>query len=314
MLRAVVVFAVLALALAHPTYDEWKAKYGMNFSEKEDSLRRAIFSMNTAKVDMLNKMGDAAYALNEFAHLSEDEFRTQRMGLRGTDSHGCATTVSVSNVADAPAEIDWRTKGAVNSVKNQGACGSCWAFSAVADMESSHFLATGKLLSLSEQDLVDCDRKSDAGCNGGLPTNAFESVIEAGGIESEGDYPYQGVDGKCSFAKAKVAAQISNYTCLPTDEDQIAAYVAANGVVSIGLNAATLQFYMGGIADPFDFLCSPKRLDHGVAIVGYGTENNKPYWIVRNSWGEGWGEKGYFRMIRGKGKCGLNTMVSHSIV
>jgi len=141
----------------------------------------------------------------------------------------------------------------------------------------------------------------------------MQSVITAGGIESEEAYPYEGRDGTCTFEKSKVAVTISNYTCLPQDEAQIAAYIEKNGPVSIGINANTLQFYMGGIADPFDFLCSPKHLDHGVLIVGFGTENSKDYWIVKNSWGEGWGEKGFFRIIRGKNKCGVANMVSHSI-
>jgi len=209
--------------------------------------------------------------------------------------------------------VDWRQKGAVTPVKNQGACGSCWAFSTTGDVEGTHFLATGNLVSLSEQDLVDCDHNGDQGCNGGLPTQAMQSIIDAGGIESEDAYPYEGRDGTCTFDKSKVAVKISNYTCVAPDEAQMKAFIEKNGPVSIGINANTLQFYMGGIADPFDILCSPKHLDHGVLIVGYGVENSKPFWIVKNSWGQGWGEKGYFRIIMGKNKCGLANMVSHSI-
>jgi cathepsin F len=285
----------------------------MNFSAEEDALRAVIYNSNIAKIESLQKMdAGAQYGVNEFAHLTSDEFRTQRMGLKGTDAHGCATTTTVENTETADS-VDWRAKGAVTPVKNQGACGSCWAFSTTGDVEGTHFLATGKLVSLSEQDLVDCDHNGDQGCNGGLPTQAMQSIITAGGIEAESDYPYEGRDGTCTFAKSKVAVQISNYTCLPQDEAQIAAYIEKNGPVSIGINANTLQFYMGGIADPFDVLCSPKHLDHGVLIVGFGTENDKPYWIVKNSWGSGWGEKGYFRIIRNKNKCGVANMVSHSI-
>jgi cathepsin F len=285
----------------------------MTFNSVENGMRRAIYEANVAKIASLDKMMDGAdYGINEFAHLTSDEFRTQRMGLRGTDSHGCATTTTMDSDATVDS-IDWRAKGAVTPVKNQGACGSCWAFSTTGDIEGTHFLATGKLVSLSEQDLVDCDHNGDQGCNGGLPTQAMQSVITAGGIEAETDYPYEGRDGTCTFSKSKVAVTISNYTCLPQDEAQMAAFIEKNGPVSIGINANTLQFYMGGIADPWDVLCSRTHLDHGVLIVGFGTENNKPFWIVKNSWGEGWGEKGYFRIIRGTNKCGLANMVSHSI-
>jgi len=317
MLKIFCFVALVAVAAAHPSFDEFKAKFGMTFSAEEEVMRRSVFAANLAKIDFLNKMGDGAqYGVTEFSHLTEDEFRTQRLGMRyrAGDEHNCPTTVSGLNTNDIPTSIDWRTLGAVGPVKNQGACGSCWSFSTTGDVEGSHFLKTGKFVSLSEQDLVDCDHNGDQGCNGGLPTNAFESIIQAGGIESESDYPYKGIDGQCQFQKSKVAVTISNYTCVAPDEEQIAAYLATNGPLSIGINANTLQFYFGGIVNPWDILCSPKHLDHGVLMVGYGVEGNTPYWIVKNSWGEGWGEKGYFRIIRNKNKCGLANMVSHSII
>jgi len=308
--------SLVALSAAAPSYEEWKQRHGMNFVGAEDAQRKLVYESNVAKAQSLNKADDSAvYGLNEFAHLTEDEFRNTRLGLRFNADLKCATTTTVSDaeIKAAPAEMDWRAKGAVTPVKNQGGCGSCWAFSTTGDIEGTHFLKTGNLVSLSEQDLVDCDHNGDQGCNGGLMWQAFESIIQAGGIETEADYPYKGVDGTCAFDKTKTLVQISNYTCLPQDEEQIAAYLATNGPLSIGLNAGPLQFYMGGIINVWDIFCNPKGIDHGTVVVGYGVENNKPYWVVKNSWGEGWGEKGYFRIIRGKNKCGLASAVSHSI-
>ena len=161
------------------------------------------------------------------------------------------------------------------------------------------------------------------GCNGGLPSQAMQYVINVGGIESERSYPYEGMDENCKYKgksvpTKKIAAKISNYTSVSTDEDQIAAFLVKYGPVSIGINANPMMFYSGGVADPKN--CDPTKLDHGVLIVGYGVvndgspQNGVKYWIIKNSWGTEWGENGYYRIVRGKGACGLNTMVYHSIV
>merc|ERR1712083_1121866 len=190
--------------------------------------------------------------------------------------------------------FDWRQKGAVNAVKDQKQCGSCWAFSTVANIEGVNFVKTQKLLSLSEQELVDCDKKSDQGCQGGLPSNAFQFLISSKtGLEAESKYPYTARDGSCRVQKA----------------DELVQY----GPLSIGINAGPMQWYRGGIADPWSILCNPKSLDHGVAIVGFGSES-KPYWVIRNSWGASWGEEGYYRIVRGQGKCGLNTDVTTAVI
>jgi len=155
-------------------------------------------------------------------------------------------------------------------------------------------LAGNPLTSLSEQQLVDCD-KVDAGCNGGLPSNAYEYIMQAGGIESESSYPYTAMDGSCKVDQSKFVAKVSNWTAVSKDEDQIAAFLVEHGPLSIGINAEWMQFYMGGVSDPL--FCSPSRLDHGVLITGYGTHNGKPYWSIKNSWGDGWGEKGYYLYV-----------------
>merc|ERR1712187_310413 len=126
----------------------------------------------------------------------------------------------------------------------------------------------------------------------------------------ESSYPYKGSNGQCKAAKATEQVFINNWTRISTDEDQIAAALIKYGPLAIGINAGPMQFYFGGIANPWRILCNPKALDHGVALVGFGVQASKKYWIIRNSWGEAWGEGGYYRIIRGRGACGLNTMVT----
>ena len=192
-----------------------------------------------------------------------------------------------SEVGAAPAAVDWRAKGAVTAVKNQGSCGSCWAFSATGAMEGAYFLATGALRSLSEQELVDCVA-ADKGCSGGAMQDAFAWAMANGGMDSEADYAYVGSQYACwANATKRDVAKIVNYTNVaPNDEAQLEAAVAA-GPVSVAIEADQdgFQHYSGGV---FDAPCGT-NLDHGVLVVGYTAD----YWIVKNSWGESWGDKGY---------------------
>merc|ERR1712023_280029 len=169
---------------------------------------------------------------------------------------------------------------------------------------------------MGEQELVDCDKKTgNEGCSGGLPTNAFKDLVDQKlGMELESDYPYKGSNDQCSAESAKEKVFVSGYKVVDgTDEDQMAAALVQYGPLSIGINAGPMQWYMGGIANPWSILCNPKSIDHGVAIVGFGSEP-KQYWKIRNSWGASWGEQGYYRIIRGVNKCGLNTMPTTAII
>jgi cathepsin F len=209
----------------------------------------------------------------------------------------------------APASHDWRKEGAVGPVKDQGSCGSCWAFSTVGNLEGLNYIKNKQLVQYSEQQLVDCDKK-DSGCNGGLMENAFNYLKEAGGIMKQSDYKYTARDGTCKFSKTKVALQITGYkSAASQDEEEIKSFLYSTGPLAIAINADPLQFYNGGIIDEDSSSCDPQGLNHGVTLVGYGSENGSDYWVIKNSWGTGWGEEGYFRMARGKGTCGVNTYV-----
>ncbi|CAN4126625.1 unnamed protein product [Withania somnifera] len=290
--------------------------------------RLGIFAKNLLKAAEHQALDPTAvHGVTQFSDLTSEEFERMYMGVKGGDRSSLLGEVGSHapplEVKDLPESFDWREEGAVTEVKMQGTCGSCWAFSTTGSIEGANFIATGKLLNLSEQQLVDCDhtcdkkdkKACDSGCSGGLMTNAYKYLIEAGGIEEEDSYPYTGKRGECKFKPDKVAVKVSNFTNIPVDERQIAAYLVNHGPLAVGLNAVFMQTYIGGVSCPL--ICGKRWVNHGVLLVGYGSKgfsilrlSNQPYWIIKNSWGKRWGEHGYYKLCRGHGMCGMNTMVS----
>lgn len=305
-------------------FQDFAKRYNKTYvSEAERAKRFKIFSQNLKVIKLLNdhEQGTGKYGVTHFSDLTSKEFQKRFLGLR-PGLKVAKTTGHVDSVPRAdplPDSFDWRDHNVVSEVKNQGTCGSCWAFSVTGNVEGQWALKKKQLLSLSEQELVDCD-KLDQGCNGGEMTNAYQEIMKLGGLEDEKDYPYEGEDDKCAFKQTSVRAYINGSLTLPTDETAMASWLVQNGPISIGINANAMQFYFGGISHPPNFLCSPKNLDHGVLIVGYGTHTYPifhkkiPFWIVKNSWGKNWGEQGYYRVYRGGGTCGLNLMATSSVV
>ncbi|KAI6688296.1 hypothetical protein NL676_025124 [Syzygium grande] len=295
-------------------FSDFKLRFGKAYATPEEHDRRfGVFKANLRRAAIHQKLDPSA------AH----GFRRKFLGLKRLRLPADANKAPVLPTDDLPTEFDWRDLGAVTGVKDQGACGSCWSFSTTGALEGAHFLATGELVSLSEQQLVDCDHECDpeeydacdSGCSGGLMTTAFEYTLKVGGLEREEDYPYTGTDrGSCNFDKSKIAASVSNFSVISLDEEQIAANLVKNGPLAVGINAVYMQTYIGGVSCPY--ICG-KHLDHGVLLVGYGSAGyapirfkEKPYWIIKNSWGENWGENGYYKICRGRNICGVDSMVS----
>lgn len=307
-------------------YDFRFQKWAQEFERKYDSFNtwlkhRNTFHRNMEFIDFHNQNTSNKFqlGLNAFADMTFGEWRSTYLGYdRSLHSHRSPkrNVVSLKQTV-APQSVDWREKGAVTPVKNQGQCGSCWSFSATGSMEGAHFLKTGKLVSLSEQQLVDCSiNEGNHGCNGGLMDYAFEYVEDNNGIDSEKDYPYTAMDGACNTAKeSKHSATFSSFVDVPhNNEDALKSAVAQQPVsVAIEADQPSFQFYKSGI---FDTACGT-QLDHGVLAVGYGSENGMDYWLVKNSWGKVWGDNGYIKLARNiaapEGQCGIAMQASYPV-
>jgi len=296
-------------------FKDFKAAYNKKYaSATEETLRFANFQANMRKASALQESEPTAtFGVNIFSDLSEAEFKTRHnaekyYARRVAEAKPIApfTTAEIAEIKAQNAaanDVDWRQKGAVVAVKDQGHCGSCWAFSTIGGIEGQWFLAGNQLTSLSEQEFVSCDTVDQA-CSGGLMDNAYEWVIAKNGgkITTEAAYPYASGSGlvpPCYNCGKPTGAVITGYQDLPKDENQMAAWLVKNGPISIAVDATSWQTYTGGIMSN----CQSKQLDHGVLLVGLGTSGSEQYWIVKNSWSTGWGEQGYIRLQFGTNQC-----------
>jgi C1A family cysteine protease len=298
-------------------FELYKEKYGKTYTNEAAAL--AAFTEND-KIIQEHNAGDFSWTLghNEFSDLTWEEFSSKYVGGYDSNPHLNRTKdydYSLLEKTDLADSVDWVTKGAVSPVKNQAQCGSCWAFSTVGSLEGAYQIAGNPLTQFSEQDLVSCDNAAhggtDQGCNGGLMDNAFK-WIEKNGICTETDYPYTsgtGSSGTCKTTCQK-AATLTGYKDVPGEAALKAAIAIGPVSVAIEADKSAFQLYKGGVLD--NTACG-KRLDHGVLVVGYGTDSTsgKDYYKVKNSWGANWGEKGYIRMVQGKDQCGIADQPSY---
>ena len=326
MLKALVVCALVAAATASPIttsvsksrlFEAFKANYNKQYaSAEEEASRFQIFSEN---IDFINQHNSEAangfhshtVGVNQFADLTNAEYRELYLSPYPAELLGRERNYVWLEAPEA-GSVDWRQKGAVTPIKNQGQCGSCWSFSTTGSVEGAHAIATGNLVSLSEQQLMDCSTSyGNMGCNGGLMDNAFKYIIANGGIDTEQDYPYTAQDGTCDKTKeSKHVVSISSYNDVPQNNEQQLAAAVAKGPVSVAIEAdqQSFQMYSSGV---FSGPCGT-NLDHGVLVVGYTDD----YWIVKNSWGASWGDQGYIMMKRGvssSGICGIAMQPSYPV-
>uniref|UniRef100_A0A3P8ZWX5 Cathepsin S n=2 Tax=Esox lucius TaxID=8010 RepID=A0A3P8ZWX5_ESOLU len=301
----------------------WKKTHGKDYqTEVEELGRREIWERNIQLISLHNleaSMGMHTYDLgmNHMGDLTQEEIAQSFGSLLVPADHKREPSAFLgSSGAPIPDTLDWREKGYVTSVKMQGSCGSCWAFSSVGALEGQLMKTTGKLIELSPQNLVDCSSKyGNKGCDGGFMTKAFQYVIDNNGIDSEHSYPYSGVQQPCKYNPAERAANCSRYSFLPEgDENMLKQGLATIGPVSVAIDATRprFAFYRSGIYD--DPTCT-KKPNHAVLAVGYGTMDGQDFWLVKNSWGTTWGDQGYVRMARNKdNQCGIALWACYPIM
>jgi len=314
----ILLFGLAALAQSLPTehWELFKKQHGKVYKDLEEEISRMkIFEKNMEDILEHNKQfasGLQSYSqgVNEFTDMSLEEIIGG--GLSSNQNVSGGMPIVTDSAITLPESLDYRSQdGVVTPVKNQGRCGSCYAFSATGALEGQWRLVKGQALSLSEQQVVDCSTSfGNYGCRGGLPVYVYDYIHQYGS-EGEASYPYEARQANCRYDKSKVIAHLDQYYVVRQgDEEGLKAALAQVGPVSIGYDATTnLQRYRSGIFD--DPTCGSRRLNHGILVVGYGSENGRDFWIVKNSWGPRWGENGYFRSIRNNNnKCGIATMAT----
>ncbi|KAJ4757590.1 Cysteine protease [Rhynchospora pubera] len=299
-------------------YERWQRHHAVAREHQEKQKRFSVFKENAKFIHEFNKQGKPyKLALNKFGDLTKEEFESGYVGSRVHKRKMFLSHTNTNkfmydsvNVRDLPESIDWRLKGAVTNVKDQKTCCSCWAFSTIVSVEGINQIRTRDLVSLSEQELIDCDTSDNQGCNGGLMVDAFKFIEKSGGVTTESDYPYRAANGTCNAMKIKSSVVvIDGHEDVPENNELALLKTVANQPVSVAIEASgqPFQFYSQGV---FTGNCSTE-LSHGVAIVGYGIDkDNTKYWIVKNSWGPDWGEQGYIRMQRDvKAKCYNSSLI-----
>jgi cathepsin L len=318
----IIIAALLSLAVAYSdleyqnAFSKWMHDNQKSYTNDEFQSRYSVFKSNMDYVSAWNTAGSATVlGLTPFADLTNAEYKSIYLGMNVDATQRLANAAPFTSTGPLADTINWVTKGAVTGIKNQGQCGSCWSFSTTGSSEGAHFLSTGNLVSLSEQNLMDCSHAyGNNGCNGGDMDASFQYIIANGGIDTEASYPYlTETTYDCRYTVANRGATLMGYTDVASGSES-ALQSASNGrPVSVAIDAShnSFQLYTSGVY--YEPACSTTQLDHGVLVVGYGTDTTtgSDYWIVKNSWGTTWGMSGYIWMSRNRSNnCGIATMAS----
>jgi len=317
MKRILVVGLATALAQTE-SFEQWAQRYRKEYLGGDYAQRKANFESTVQRVKQLNKLHvGTTFGLNQFADLTLPEFHdyaTCHKPLAKSDDERRVPFMPRAS----PDAWDWRTNGTVvTPVKDQGQCGSCWAFGTIGMVEGTNALVNGNLTSMSEQDLVDCAKNNNKwpndGCNGGRSDWA-SGYIQAKGIDTEASYPYKARDGSC-HQTSPVTATLDTWETLKKDETVLKDTVFNYGPVAVSINVPpSFGNYKSGVWQDNSCRNGEMDLEHCVLVVGYGTESGKDYWIVKNSWGLTWGDKGYILMRRNfNNMCGIATDAVHGI-
>jgi len=305
-----------------PIFEQFLERFHKKYESLEDLEHRfQVFRDNLRTIFEHNtdSRNNFTLGINQFADLTPGEFQAQYIGGLSKDFKlGSKCTPFKPTGADSiPASIDWRTKNAVTPVKDQGQCGSCWSFSATGAMEGAWSIAKGQLVSLSEQQLVDCSKRyGNSGCKGGLMDNAFTYAMDYG-MCTESEYPYTASGGSCTTG-CKAAVDIGGCSDVPANNQVALKEAVSNGPVSVAIEADTRAFQMYSNGVITGTACGT-NLDHGVLVVGYGEEKGIKYWLVKNSWSNSWGDQGYVKIERSDGEndagvCGIAMQPSFPVV
>jgi len=306
----------IATAEAGMSWDEFKTEYGRAYNGDEDEYRKGIYMNNLDFMTKENAKGHSyTLGVGPFADMTAEEYKANLLGYKKPESESPVLSAHQWQGEELADSLDWTTQGAVTPIKDQGQCGSCWSFSTTGALESGFQIATGNLVALSEQQYVDCDGFPNMGCNGGNMQYALRYAKDHD-ICTESSYPYEAKGGSCRTSGCTVGLKsgtvtgvvhMGNVLSSASDEDMMSALAKQPLSIAIEADQDIFQHYKSGVITGN---CG-SNTDHGVLLVGYGTDAGNDYWKVKNSWGVSWGDSGFVRMVRGKNQCGINSGVNY---